>query len=86
MPLSNSDYEYDSVSETDSSSDSETEMISIDSLKKLISIKNNNIILNNEFTKLDKPLKIISFLGNARIGKSTLLNCYVSNKINKNTK
>jgi hypothetical protein len=86
MPLSNSDYEYDSASETESTSDSETEMINIDSLKKLISIKDNNIVLNNDFTKLDKPLKIISFLGNARIGKSTLLNCYVSNKIKKNTK
>ena len=86
MPLSNSDYEYDSASETESTSDSETEMINIDSLKKLISIKDNNIVLNNDFTKLDKPLKIISFLGNARIGKSTLLNCYVSNKINRNTK
>ena len=81
MSSSISDSEYETES-----SDSETEMISIDSLKKLISIKNNNIILNNEFTKLDKPLKIISFLGNARIGKSTLLNCYVSNKIKKNTK
>jgi GTPase Era involved in 16S rRNA processing len=70
MPLLNSNYEYDSETE---SSDFETEIISIDSL-------------NNDFTKLDKPLKIISFLGNARIGKSTLLNCYVSNKINRNTK
>ena len=86
MPLSNSDYEYDSASETEATSGSETEMINIDSLKKLISIKDNNIVLNNDFTKLDKPLKIISFLGNARIGKSTLLNCYVSNKFKKNTK
>ena len=79
MPLSNSDYEYDSASETEYS-DFEIE------IKKLISIKDNNIVLNNDFTKLDKPLKIISFLGNARIGKSTLLNCYVSNKFKKNTK
>jgi hypothetical protein len=72
MSLLNSDSEYDSASETESSdSDSEIEMISIDSLKKLISIKDNNIVLNNEFTKLDKPLKIILFLGNARISKST---------------
>ena len=52
MPLSNSDYEYDSASETEYF-DSEIE------IKKLISIKDNNIVLNNDFTKLDKPLKII---------------------------
>ena len=77
MIFSNGD-EYDS--------DSDIEMINIGTLKKFISIQNNNIVLNNEFMKIDKPIKIISFLGNARIGKSTLLNCYVSNKINNNMK
>lgn len=84
MSSSNNDSDYDSVTETDS--DTEIETINIKTLKKLISIKDNNIVLNNDFTNLEKPLKIISFLGNARIGKSTLMNCYVSNKVNNNIK
>lgn len=84
MSSSNNDSDYDSVTETDSDSDIET--INIGTLKKLISINDNNIVLNNEFMKSTKPLKIISFLGNARIGKSTLMNCYISNKVNNNMK
>jgi hypothetical protein len=72
--------------EYDSSSESDTEIIKISSLKKFISIKNNNIVLNNELMKINKPIKIVSFLGNARIGKSTLMNCYISNKMNENMK
>ena len=71
----------------DSSSDSDNEVtIKLDKLKKLISIKDNSIILTDELGKFNKPIKIISFLGNARIGKSTLLNCYVSNKMGRNFK
>jgi hypothetical protein len=73
--------------DSDSSSDSDNEVtIKLDKLKKLISIKDNNIILTDELGKFNKPIKIISFLGNARIGKSTLLNCYVSNKMGRNFK
>ena len=72
--------------EYDSDTDSDKEIINIGSIKKFISIKNNNIVLNNEWKNNDKPIKIISFLGNARIGKSTLMNCYVSNKMNTNMK
>ena len=75
-----------SSSNNDSDSDSDIETINIGTLKKLISINDNNIVLNNEFIKSTKPLKIISFLGNARIGKSTLMNCYISNKVNKDMK
>lgn len=72
--------------EFDSETESDTEIIKIGSLKKFISIQNNNIVLDNELPKTDKPIKIISFLGNARIGKSTLMNCYISNKTNTNMK
>ena len=81
MIFSNGD-EYDSETESD------TEIIKIGSLLKFISIKDNNIVLNRVFSqmKIDKPIKVISFLGNARIGKSTLMNCYISNKTNTNMK
>ena len=77
---------FSTGNEYDSSSESDTEIIKIGSLKKFISIQKNNIKLNNELPKTDKPIKIISFLGNARIGKSTLMNCYISNKMDKNMK
>lgn len=35
---------------------------------------------------IDKELTVISFLGNARIGKSTLMNCFVSNLMKSNVK
>jgi len=73
--------------DSDASSDSDNEVtIKLNTLKKLFSIENNNIILNSELGKFNKPIKIISFLGNARIGKSTLMNCYVSNKMKENFK
>ena len=57
-------------------------MVIINDIQKFITIKNNNIELVNNIPLTDKPIKIISFLGNARTGKSSLMNCYLSNKLN----
>ena len=61
-------------------------MVIINDIQKFITIKNNNIELINNIPLTDKPIKIISFLGNARTGKSSLMNCYLSNKLNFNIK
>jgi len=53
-------------------------MIKIHQVHKLIVIENNEIQLINTITINNKPVKIVSFLGNAQTGKSTLMNCYVS--------
>ena len=37
----------------------------------------NNILLINPIPNLSKPYKIISFIGDAQIGKSTLINCFI---------
>ena len=60
--------------------------IKINSLQKLITIENDKIKLVNQISTNKKPIKICSFLGNARTGKSTLMNCFVSNLLDKNTK
>jgi ABC-type phosphate transport system ATPase subunit len=60
--------------------------IIIGSIQKFISIVDNEIQLINNIPIGNKPIKIISFIGNARTGKSTLMNCYISNKVNENIK
>jgi GTPase SAR1 family protein len=56
-------------------------MDTINDIQKFITINDNNIQLINPITK---PYKIISFIGDARIGKSTLINCFISFLYNKN--
>ena len=56
-------------------------MNTINDVQKFITINDNNIQLINPITK---PYKIISFIGDARIGKSTLINCFISFLCNKN--
>jgi len=60
--------------------------IIIGSIQKFISIVDNELQLINDIPIGNKPIKIISFIGNARTGKSTLMNCYISNKLNENIK
>ena len=60
--------------------------IKIGSVQKLITIENDKINLINQIPINKKPIKICSFLGNARTGKSTLMNCYISNLLDTNTK
>jgi hypothetical protein len=57
----------------------------IDSVKKFITFDDNELVQVNSIIN-DRPLKIISFLGDARIGKSTLMNCYLSHLLNSNHK
>ena len=56
----------------------------INDIQKFITINNDNISLINPIPNLSKPYKIISFIGDARIGKSTLINCIISFLCNKN--
>ena len=65
---------------------SNEEHINLGQVNKFISFDNDKLILINQLNELTKPIKIISFLGNARIGKSTLMNCYLSHKLNQNIK
>ena len=55
-------------------------------VKKFITIENNEIKMINDMRISDKPNKIISFIGNARTGKSTLMNCFLSYLFNDNIK
>jgi energy-coupling factor transporter ATP-binding protein EcfA2 len=55
-------------------------------LNKLINIIDNKLILINDLNFSKKEIFIISFLGPARIGKSTLINCFISFLLNKNNK
>ena len=55
-------------------------------IKKFITIENNEIKMINDIKTSDKPNKIISFIGNARTGKSTLMNCFLSYLFNDNIK
>ena len=50
--------------------------------------KVSELVLSNELPSFstDKELIVISFLGNARIGKSTLMNCFVSSLMKSNIK
>ena len=48
------------------------------SLSKLINFNENQLIKINNIDIPKKDIIIISFLGPARIGKSTLLNCFLS--------
>jgi putative ribosome biogenesis GTPase RsgA len=65
---------------------SNEETIKIGLVNKFISFENDKLMLINSINDITKPIKIISFLGNARIGKSTLMNCYLSHKLNQNIK
>ena len=65
---------------------SNEESIKLGQVNKFISFENDKLMLINPLDQTTKPIKIISFLGNARIGKSTLLNCYLSHKLNQNIK
>ena len=56
----------------------------INDIQKFITINNDNITLINQISNLTKPYKIISFIGDARIGKSTIINCFISYLYNKN--
>jgi len=55
----------------------------INDIQKFITINNDNISLITPIPKL-KPYKIISFIGDARIGKSTLINSFISFLCNTN--
>ena len=55
-------------------------------LSKLIDFNENQLIKINNINIPKKELIIISFLGPARIGKSTLLNCFLSFILNENFK
>lgn len=65
---------------------SNEETIKLGLVNKFISFENEKLMLINPINDTTKPIKIISFLGNARIGKSTLMNCYLSHKLNQNIK
>lgn len=65
---------------------SNEDSIKLGQVNKFISFENDKLILINPLDNETKPIKIISFLGNARIGKSTLMNCYLSHKLNQNIK
>jgi hypothetical protein len=59
------------------------------SVKKLIIFDSDEIIFNNkefdeELSKVDYPVNIISFLGEARFGKSTLINVFLSYLLDDN--
>jgi hypothetical protein len=56
-------------------------------MSSLITIDNNNLIYKlNDISKIeDKKIKIISVIGKARTGKSTLMNIIISKWLNKNT-
>jgi len=54
------------------------------SLSKLINFNENQLIKINNIDVPKKDIIIISFLGPARIGKSTLLNCFLSFILNEN--
>jgi len=47
-------------------------------MAKILKIINNNCEIDISSLKTDKPLKIISIIGNARQGKSTLINAYLA--------
>lgn len=67
---------------------SKTVDIIIGESSKFINIKQAKLNLLDEISdlNLNKELVVVSFLGKARIGKSTLMNCFVSHLTNSNLK
>jgi len=73
---------------------SKPKIINIGKLNKFITIDGNirlenPIDTNNKENKIvtnNKENKIVSFLGDDNIGKSTMMNCFISFLLNKNTK
>ena len=64
---------------------SKPKIINIGKLNKFITI-DGNIRLENKIDTNNKENKIVSFLGDDNIGKSTMMNCFISFLLNKNTK
>ena len=68
------------VNYTPSFSTAKSPIINISDLSKFITIDDTQLKLSDSIPKFNptKKLVVISFLGKAKIGKSTLMNCFVS--------
>lgn len=64
-------------------------MQNMSKVNKLFTFEEKKIVFNNaqfydDISKIDYPVYTISFLGEARFGKSTLINCFLTYLLNEN--
>jgi ribosome biogenesis GTPase A len=57
----------------------------ISTIQKFISINNSNLTINNLNLPKNKDIFVLSIIGKARTGKSSLLNCLISSIISNTT-